>query len=548
MHTTSEHYPKYKKLLHPLLYIFVLGAAIRFYNSWFTFYINSDGVLYINQAKVIYFGRWGLLPSIDMPYLANYPFFIAGAYAFLKNWLLAAKATSFVFGSLTLVPLYFLFRRYFNRRISALGMLLYAFIPVFVTRSADVIRDPVYWFFVVSGMYLFTLYKHPRYQLYLVLSNLSFLMATWARIEAFLFILVTACYLLLSVREGFKRVLSFLAPVLFLSALVFSLPLFTGFSLDIINRVPEIVNKLAMPLQQYQGLGADVEALRRSVPIDAFILNQFLDKANNFAWLVALATLFNHFLEGFYHPFCLVLLVGIPGAFARFKEEPLFGYFLLMIVAGGGLVYSHLLLSWNVDSRFLAIAMLPMFIYIGHGFEKIVIYFKNRYAFDEAVVMAALCILVLLVGIPKNIYHRETDKLVFKEIGEYVARREVGNTEYIPVSSAATIRQFAFYANSNNPDLIFPNLTFGRLDPHCSSPKTYKQFLIYFKCNNIRYFLWEEKFWARQPYKVLPKLDPEQFLELKHWYHPDTGKMVLFEVMPLAVPCVPYIHTVKSET
>ncbi len=526
MTTTIANLSKNINLLNPVLYVFILGAAIRFYNSWFTFYINSDGILYINQAKIIYYGRWALMPSSGLELLSNYPFFIAGAYALLQDWLLAARSVSFAFGALTLVPLYFLFKRFFDSGTSLLGTLLYAFIPVFVSRSADVLRDPVYWFFMVSGMYLFTLHGQPRYRLYLVLSNLSFLMATWARIEAFLLILVTAFYILVSVRERFKKLLFFSAPLLVIVALLFLVQLQTGISVDLINRIPEILGKLAAFLSQYKKLGADIEMMRLNLPIDNLALYGFMDKASNFAWLVALGTLVNHFLEGFFYPFCLVLIAGIPGSFEKYRQEPFLKYFVLIITLGSGLIYCHVVMFWNIDSRFLAIAMLPLFIYTGYGFANIKGYLKKKYKLTENTVMVALCLLVLLAGLPKNLYYREADKLVFKQIGEYVAQREEGNSAYIPVSSSASVRQLAYYSNLNNKELILPPL--GTLGDYASN--SYDELLRFLKHYRVKYFLWEEKFWSRQRFNMINEYHPDHFLELQHWYHSDTGNMILFKV------------------
>jgi len=526
MQSKLGNYFKAINLSNPILLVFLLGAVIRLYNSWFTFYLNSDGVLYINQAKIIYYGQWDLLPSSGLVYLSNYPFLIAGAYTIFQNWLLAAKAISFAFGSLSLVPLYFLFRQFFDNKVSTLGTLLYALVPVFVKSSADVIRDPVYWFFVVSGMYLFTLHRQPGYRLYVVLSSLFFLMAAWARVEAFLLIVVTSVYLMIPEHQWLKKLLLFLAPLLTAAALLMTLPLITGNSIDFINRFPEIMEKLTVPLTQYQKLGTEVQSLRLSIPADYDIMYQFIDKAGNFAWLVALATLVNHFLEGFFHPFCLVLIVGMVGSFARLKKGPFLIYFISISVLGGALVYCHLLIGWIIDSRFLAIAMLPLFFYIGRGFEKIVQFMKNRFTFTEYTAITVICFVLLLAGIPKNLYYREADKLVFKEIGEYVSELEGANSEYISVSSSSTIRQFAFYANLKNNKTILPPL--GTLVAY--TQQGYKKFLLYLKIYKVDYFLWEENFWARQPFNAINMLDNRKFIELRRWYHPDTGKLILFKV------------------
>ena len=94
-------------------------------------------------------------------------------------------------------------KRFFDDRISTLGTLIFALIPFFVSRSVDVVRGPVYWFFLVLGLYFLVVHIDKGKRLFLFLSSMSFLMAVWARIEAVLFIIVSCFYLLVVEKEKF---------------------------------------------------------------------------------------------------------------------------------------------------------------------------------------------------------------------------------------------------------------------------------------------------------------------------------------------------------
>ncbi len=122
-----------------IVLIFILGLVIRLFACQHTFIVNPDGVYYIHQARAIYYGEWSSLTSCGLRFLSNYPFFIAGAYAIFHHWVVAAQFVSLFFGSITLIPLYFLCRRFFDRDISALTTLVFALLPVFVARSTDVV-------------------------------------------------------------------------------------------------------------------------------------------------------------------------------------------------------------------------------------------------------------------------------------------------------------------------------------------------------------------------------------------------------------------------
>ena len=56
---------------------------------------------------------------------------------------------------MTLIPLYLLCRRFFDKEMSALTVLVFAVLPVLVVGSAEVVRGPVCWFFLALGLLLF---------------------------------------------------------------------------------------------------------------------------------------------------------------------------------------------------------------------------------------------------------------------------------------------------------------------------------------------------------------------------------------------------------
>ncbi len=510
----------------PFLYALLIGIAARLYSSYFTFYINSDGVLYINQAKMIFYGRLELLPSTGLTSLSNYSFFIAGAFAILRDWLLAAKFISFLFGTLTLIPVYLLFDRFFDRYVSSLGTLIYALIPVFVSRSADVLRDPVYWFFLTCGIYFFSFAEDKKARLYLLLSCLSFLLATWARVEAFLFVGVTGLFLLVSGPRRLEKSFFFSLPLLCVTAIFAVSLVLYNHDLSFLTRTSEFADRLALPLEHYRTLGSDIEQLKDRLPTDQYQLREFLPKAGNFAWIIALCVLLNHFLEGFFYPFCLVLLLGLKGGWQKVRREKFAVYLSLLTVAGGLLLFGHLVMWWNFDARFLALIIFPLFIFTGYGLENGIRLIENRCNCRKISVYFIIFGLIVITGLPKSLYFREKDKVVFKQIGFYVAERERDNPGPVSILASGSIRQLTFYANRYNPDLILPAMAL--LNQVTGS--TCNDLFGYLRTYAIGYFLWEEKFWLSQPYSLAEGACRGDLKELKRWYHPDTGQMILYQV------------------
>jgi len=209
--------------LSALSLILILGLAIRLFAWGQTDIMNSDGTVYIQQARAIYFGLWDAVTSCTIRYPYINSLLIAGFYALCKNWVTAATAVSVFFGVLTLIPLYGLSRNFFSAGVSFLIALIHAMNPMLVDGSVDIIRDPVCWFFTLCGLWVITR-PQGRLPSGLLLACAAFILAIWARIESVIFFLVTPLWLLLDGRERpWRRILIFVAPAALLLLMGFGI-------------------------------------------------------------------------------------------------------------------------------------------------------------------------------------------------------------------------------------------------------------------------------------------------------------------------------------
>lgn len=511
-----------------LILIFFLGILVRFFVYHNTFIINPDGVLYIHQARALYYKDWGSVISCGMSYLSIYPILITGAYGIFHDWVVAARSISLFFGSITMIPLYFLMRRFCNKEICAMGTLVFALIPVFVDKSVDVVRGPIYWFFLVLGLYLFvTQIGNRRYRLYLVLSCLSFLVAAWARIEAVLFIIVSCCYLLAVRQEKrVKRLGTFVLPIAFLFLVAISYTaLFSAPTKDIF-RISEIPNKLYAPFIEYRNLRGDLSGLAEQPAKGS--LEYFLENARHLVWLVALGTLLIYTVKAFFYPFFLVFIVGMGGLWRKVKKEERILYLTLLSFTALVILYFHTVQSWQISARFLALFILPAFIFVAFGLEKTTQFLKRCLHLRGPAALSITCALILALALPKCLKPRESDKLVFRVIGQVIAERQ-GNGEVIPiVASLHTIRWVSFYANLGYPGVECPQPYEDFAEVVGTS---YRQFVQNLKKRGTEYFLWEERHWPVKGFDFLKRRDPRKFPEVGRWRHPDTGQMILFRVL-----------------
>jgi 4-amino-4-deoxy-L-arabinose transferase-like glycosyltransferase len=506
--------------------VIALGFVIRLYCFQYTYIISPDGVLYIHQARAIYYGLSDSLISVSRNFLSNYPVFVAGAYTIFRDWVIAAKVVSLFFGTLTLFPLYFLLRRFFDDKISILATLIFALMPVFIDRSADAVRAPVFWFFSVLGLYLFVSQLDKRNRLYLLLSSLSFLMATWARAEAILFIIVSCLYILLVKQE---RKLEKLAIFIMPAAIIMSIAIFgaIGNMSDLnIFRYKKMLSYGSSAIERYEIVRGSLREFTDQSPDSP--LKRFLFLARHLAWWVALGALLTSMIETFFYPFFVVFLMGFKGIWRKIKQNQQILYLSILTIFAFFFLYLLILSIWEMYTRYMGIFVFPSFIFVGFGLEKIISFIRSRFNLKESIALAVVCLLILACGLPKNLKHSQTDKRVFVEIAESIADREGNDEEILVVTSRESIRWISFYANVDYKGAPWPEKNYD-LDNILGS--SYEEFVRNLRERGISYFLWEEKHWPKESTSYIERQNPGDFVKIGTWSHPDTGKLILFKVM-----------------
>lgn len=515
-------------LTYKFLLVLGLGLTIRIFTFHYSFIINPDGVLYIHQARAMYFGQLESLTGCSLGYLSIYPFSIAGAYALFHDWLFAAKFVSLLFGTLTLVPLYFLLRRFFDDNISLLSTLVFAFIPVFVTKSADVVRGPIFWFFLTLSLYLFLGHaEHRKYRLDLLLSGLFCLLAAWARIEGLLFIFVTVFYLLCFSRERrFQKTFYYTIPILvtiffyLLGVSFFNVPLQDFFRLE------DIWGKISGLFTDYHSLRAGLSQLSNRTEMG--VLEQFVHHARHLVWFIAFGTLITFVVRSFFYPFFFLFLMGVLRLRSVLSRDKRFLYLLMLSSIALVFLYIHILQSWTMHTRFMALFLLPSFIFVGFGLEWSLQFLKKRTRKKSQTAYVVVFLFILAFGLGKNLKAREADKIVFKKIGEQIASTEANEHVIQIASSLHTIRWISFYANLKYPGAPCPQENY---DLKGMALDGYRAFVERLKSDGIKYFLWEERHWPRECFDFFEQAGPNTFMEQGQWNHPDTGKMILFKVI-----------------
>ncbi|MCK4820527.1 hypothetical protein KA005_32480, partial [bacterium] len=248
-------------------------------------------------------------------------------------------------------------------------------------------------------------------------------------------------------------------------------------------------------------------------------------KARNLVWLIALGTVVRYAVVAYFYPFFLIFIIGLGGLWGRIKRDSHILYLALIAVSALILLYMHVLHTWMMFTRFLAVFILPSFVAVGFGLEKIIAFFRSRFNLREPVALAILCFLILACALPKNLKPREADKIVFKDIGDTIAMRE-GSAHKTTVASS--IAWISFYANLKYKGALCPT---EYTDLERLAGDSYEKFVRNLKQDGIRYFLWEERRWPQERFDFIKRLNLKDFMELGRWSHPDTGLLILFQVI-----------------
>lgn len=130
------------------------AGLIRLYLFLTSYCISADGVAYIAMARDFHAGR--AEKALAWVFSPLYPWLISMTYRAVPNWEIAGELLSIVFGTATVVMLYYLMREVFARRAVAAGAAALAAIhPLMAAFSASVRTEAGYIALMTAAMLLF---------------------------------------------------------------------------------------------------------------------------------------------------------------------------------------------------------------------------------------------------------------------------------------------------------------------------------------------------------------------------------------------------------
>ncbi len=182
-----------EKLL--LLLLLLLSAAVRIFFLFKFENLPGDAVGFIAEALRI-LENPDLLSNYDGNSSTLYKYALASCIYFWRDPILASRIFTSLFGIFLVVPYYGTLKVLFGRPVAFFSSLVLVFYPLHVIQSSMTTSDAVYYFFLFGSFYYFFSYKgSPQRFRVLLLSALSFNIASLLRFECWVFIPVLSLLL-----------------------------------------------------------------------------------------------------------------------------------------------------------------------------------------------------------------------------------------------------------------------------------------------------------------------------------------------------------------
>lgn len=437
---------KYKGEIYYLIFPIIIAIITRLYSLYYNNVINPDGAdCYIQQAKAIYYGQFDSITSC-YPYLSLYPILIAFQYKIISNWVLAGQLVSLFFSILSFFPLYFLIKKFFNEKISFLVLFIWGCIPSYVIWSHYVIRDTVYWFFALSGLYFIISYLEKRNIYLFILSLIFFLLGAWCRVECLTYLLTSLLFFLILNKKNTKLLLMSLLFLCFF--ILICLVILLSFHIPVVEILPyeKIISRIKYLIYNYESLR---QVLERFEDWDTgFGFHYFFSNTKNILWWIALGALLISTAKALYPPFFLILIIGLVIAKRNLKQNIKIYFILSNLILAFIILYLQVLYNWAISTRYIALLLFPGFIFLGYGLQSIVTFINNKFIAVSKYSMIFFCITIFLITFPKNfIREKNLDNYIYREIGYQIAKKEKHNKIIRIGGSFKRINLIYFYAN-----------------------------------------------------------------------------------------------------
>jgi len=407
-----------------LLLLMAFGMAVRLPHIIAPYVINTDAIGFIEAAKRLERGG-STSPLLVHP--SVFPLLIGWTHSFLiKDWVTAARLLPILFGIATILPLYLLSRELLPPDRVWIPALLYALSPSIVHYSIDVIRDPIFWFWLLGALWclLRGSRKEARAWIFIPSAGACAVLSCAFRIEGLMLLPLGILILWIRLRgpHGAKEVvvravLYLLPAVLVLSAVL----LFVPQQARSIN--PTEIQSYSRQLHRAASLGeGSKQGIKQFIDghRDRPRLYRFLSAAWKYRVLLFAADLWVHWIRTAYPLFFLLTCIGL-FAMPWYRDR---GWVAVVLVMVCWLALGYLRTTgafFSISKRHLVPLAMLGYLLAAQGLMWIRQKLNHTVPFLSSTKGTALLVGLLMVSsLWQVLPPQRQDKLIRRRVGEWI--------------------------------------------------------------------------------------------------------------------------------
>ena len=339
--------------------------------------INLSGVRYVEAAQQFAVGNFH--EGLMIEKLPFYPLLIVAFHLFVRDWELSAQLISLFAMVGALVPLYWLTKDLFDEKVAFWTGMAFVLSPIFNGYAVDVIRDPIFLFFVAWAVCFFWWALSSYKNHFFVLASVVSVFAVLCRIEGvvlpvvFLFILLALAIKNRTERRQSLKGMAWMVGVPLTAGLVTggALMLVPGLGLGSFSRLGEPLARLqdvfnCKFLDMYHHIYAQFKAYKN--PRYVWTYGSFAETARHYLPLIYLISVAEIVAKNLFALYVIPLLAG-------FRKRPNLhrGHWLILVLVGTYFLVGYYFLFTHdfLAKRYVLIPALLLFPWVGWGLQRI---------------------------------------------------------------------------------------------------------------------------------------------------------------------------------
>jgi len=407
-----------------------------------TYVIATDGTgFYLKPAQYFASGQW--MDGLGIGYHPLYPILVASFSKVLGDFELSGQMVSVLFGTLTVIPIYYLARGAFGGWTAFISSLFLAILPHHVALSADFLSDPTYTFFFIAAVWLgWEALRRDDWKT-IFLAGLATGLAYLTRAEGIGVLLILGPWLLFRGihfrtwdyrRNGFACFILLFSFLLVASPYILYLRSYTGTwtisRKPAVDRVVVLIKsklffqkpQVAKATEQFDDI---VQQLREEKRVPARGLSR---------WLYGLGSFLKVFAQTCHPLLFLLFIMGL----ARRKAPPRWAEtegFLLSIVCLYALVLYWLSILSYITRRYFVFFVALCLIWSGRGLRELHQWLLQRVSPEKLAKihitgtrgMAILTVMTVAIILPMSIHPQRAEKQGEKEAGLWIKNHSISS-------------------------------------------------------------------------------------------------------------------------